>query len=120
MPNENRLEGITDHYQDFPQDELDLDHKLKTCATDFFTQLQGENPALCEDFHDVVTNPKLENHKALEFRPDWIPKDDSITDWDRTAHFRNGYLPDWIKQETAEQAATDITQAFHEASDHMN
>ena len=119
MPTQNRLEGTVHHHQEFEQDESDLDHKLKTCATNFLTELQDQNPGLYDDLHDVVTNSRLENQKVLELRPDWISKDAPITDWDRTAHFRNGHLPDWIKPEKAEQAAVDITHAFNEASDHM-
>ena len=118
MSSKNNSGEKTGYHDQYDQQEPNLEHKIKDAATTYLQCLENKDPALLDDLHAFTGNRRLSDKKALELRPDWVAQDTPITDWDRTAHFRNGDLPNWMKPGT-EQAAMHMTDSFQEATDHM-
>ena len=91
---------------------------MKKGAENFFKEIGSLHPKVQEAMFHTRTEPYLNDEKAQDLRADWKPKDNPITDWERTAHFRNGHAPPWLETDKTE-AAESITESFNRSMGHL-
>ena len=117
-PKGNRLEGKTGYTEEHEDDDLSTYEKMKKGAENFFKEIGSLHPRVQEALFHTQSEPYLDDQSAKDLRADWKPKDNPITDWERTAHFRNGHAPPWLEADKTEAAAS-ITESFNRSMGHL-
>ena len=98
-------------------DPDDTSSKMKRGAEDFLQTLHALDPELDTALLNIHENRHMSDQQAREAREQrapWEWHNTPITDWDKTAHFRNDNVPPWMQGDQTENAIC-ITESFHQS-----
>ena len=100
-------------YEDNPQE------RMERAANNFFKDLEAKEPALSNEIKSISGLTRMDEKDTLTFRSRWKDQDAPVTEWERTAHLRNGYEPSWMRQGDRETAGS-ISESFRKATAEMD
>ena len=118
-PRNNSLEGTTAYQEEHRDDEQTTYERLKKGAENFLREIASIHPKLEQALFRTQSEPHLDDTKARQHRAEWRDKDGAITDWDRTAHYRNGEPLPWTQRDPTE-AAYSVNECFQRTMGHLH
>ena len=93
--------------------------RMEKAAGDFFKDLETRDKGLSGEIRNINGLTRMNDEDSAAFRPDWKDKKDPVTDWERTAHFRNGHETAWMAHGDRD-AAREISASFQKATESMD
>ena len=104
-----------DHRDEKNEYQADPRERAEHTAAEFFRDLETRDQNLANEIRSISGLTRMEDKDAAVFRPEWKDRDTPVSDWERTAHFRNGHEPSWMR-EGDRDSARGIAESFRKAT----